>query len=232
MDFHTSPGVGDGLHGRKIAAPDPVVLPAMPPEVLADALRRLPREEFDIALRDKVFPLVNLPGMRLYAACGRPAAHRATACGKKLVALVTMAAFHDAIHKTHAQHLLREATYWLARARPVCSASRRFIVPQAVAAAILGLVTVTLAVVLPGGLAWLLASLVAALFFLAVIALRVLCLLPHGAVATPARRSLSDDDLPAYSVLVPVFRETAVLGQLLNGLCRIDYPALGSKRTK
>ena len=33
-----------------------------------------------------------------------------------------------------------------------------------------------------------------------------------------------DADLPTYSVLVPVFRETSVLGQLLRGLSCLNYP--------
>ena len=41
-----------------------------------------------------------------------------------------------------------------------------------------------------------------------------------------------DMDLPVYSVLVPLFRETSVLGQLLTALTSLDYPALCIKRTK
>ena len=33
-----------------------------------------------------------------------------------------------------------------------------------------------------------------------------------------------DADLPTYSVLVPVFRETSVLSQLLRGLSCLNYP--------
>ena len=36
---------------------------------------------------------------------------------------------------------------------------------------------------------------------------------------------LNDADLPVYSVLVPVFRETSVLTQLLRALSHLNYPA-------
>jgi glycosyltransferase XagB len=39
------------------------------------------------------------------------------------------------------------------------------------------------------------------------------------------RRHMSDTDLPAYSVLVPLFREAAVLPDLVEALLRLDYPA-------
>ena len=37
--------------------------------------------------------------------------------------------------------------------------------------------------------------------------------------------SLVDDDLPIYTVLVPVFREARVVGRLVENLGRLDYPA-------
>jgi cellulose synthase/poly-beta-1,6-N-acetylglucosamine synthase-like glycosyltransferase len=37
-------------------------------------------------------------------------------------------------------------------------------------------------------------------------------------------RSIADDDLPIYTVLVPAYREPDVIGALLKNLARIDYP--------
>ncbi|MFT4229090.1 MAG: glycosyltransferase [Microbacterium sp.] len=37
--------------------------------------------------------------------------------------------------------------------------------------------------------------------------------------------ALADDDLPMYTVLVPVFREARVVGRLVENLGRLDYPA-------
>lgn len=38
-------------------------------------------------------------------------------------------------------------------------------------------------------------------------------------------RAVRDEDLPIYSVLVPVFREAGVVGRLVANLGRLDYPA-------
>jgi cellulose synthase/poly-beta-1,6-N-acetylglucosamine synthase-like glycosyltransferase len=63
------------------------------------------------------------------------------------------------------------------------------------------------------------------LFFLSVVALRLLCFMP------PVRREreppppqAAEAELPHYSVLVPLFRETAVLNQLMGALTRLRYP--------
>ncbi len=37
--------------------------------------------------------------------------------------------------------------------------------------------------------------------------------------------ALRDDDLPVYTVLVPVFREARIVGRLVENLGRLDYPA-------
>jgi hypothetical protein len=42
---------------------------------------------------------------------------------------------------------------------------------------------------------------------------------------------LSSDRLPAYSVLVPLYREAGIVGDLVANLRKLDYPALCIKRT-
>ena len=37
--------------------------------------------------------------------------------------------------------------------------------------------------------------------------------------------ALSDDSLPRYTLLIPLYRETEVLGQLTAALCALDYPS-------
>ncbi|WP_375457620.1 hypothetical protein [uncultured Enterovirga sp.] len=43
---------------------------------------------------------------------------------------------------------------------------------------------------------------------------------------------ISDRDLPVYTLLVPLFRESRVLARLVGALATLDYPALWSKCTK
>lgn len=67
--------------------------------------------------------------------------------------------------------------------------------------------------------------LLAGIVFLAMSLLRLVCLMqppplpPGGHV-----RALSDAELPVYTVIVPLFRETRVVPQLLHALTAIDYP--------
>ncbi|WP_436642467.1 glycosyltransferase [Microbaculum sp. FT89] len=72
------------------------------------------------------------------------------------------------------------------------------------------------------------------LFFLGVIGLRltaaVLGLLPSSLVSSlsgppESSRPLSDRELPDYTVLVPLYREAALVPGLIAALARLDYPA-------
>jgi glycosyltransferase XagB len=70
---------------------------------------------------------------------------------------------------------------------------------------------------------------VVALPFFCVVLLRLLALWlaftrPRSAPINGAAR-IADTDLPVYSVLVPLFREVAVLPGLIDALSRLDYPA-------
>jgi cellulose synthase/poly-beta-1,6-N-acetylglucosamine synthase-like glycosyltransferase len=63
--------------------------------------------------------------------------------------------------------------------------------------------------------------------FLCVIAIRALALstlVRARALARPVSERWSDDMLPRYSVLVPLFHEAEVLEQLVAALAAIDYP--------
>jgi hypothetical protein len=86
----------------------------------------------------------------------------------------------------HGPFLLGEATFGLARRMPHYSARRRLTPAQGLHFVALAILAVAAGLLLPAGIFWLAASLVSGLFFLSVVALRLLCLLP------PARRR--DDD--------------------------------------
>ena len=66
--------------------------------------------------------------------------------------------------------------------------------------------------------------------FAVAVAVRLLALrpAPPDRVAQP---SGDDADLPVFTILVPLFRETRVRRQITSSLLALDYPALGSKRT-
>jgi len=68
------------------------------------------------------------------------------------------------------------------------------------------------------------------LFFLAGVAFKVVLSIAgaRNEISQPVSAeeiaALRDDDLPVYSVLVPVYKEPEVVGQLIGGLKNIDYP--------
>jgi cellulose synthase/poly-beta-1,6-N-acetylglucosamine synthase-like glycosyltransferase len=71
---------------------------------------------------------------------------------------------------------------------------------------------------------WIVASAAIGLFFLSVVALRLLCLFPVPRAWVNRPVHMRDAELPTYSVLVPMFKETKVLVQLVSGLSRLNYP--------
>lgn len=43
-------------------------------------------------------------------------------------------------------------------------------------------------------------------------------------ISDAAARAIPDDELPVYTVLLPVYDEPSIIENLVNGVCRIDYP--------
>jgi cellulose synthase/poly-beta-1,6-N-acetylglucosamine synthase-like glycosyltransferase len=202
------------------------VLPRIDREALCGMLRRLPQEDLDAALRSKLVPVVSVPGMVLHAACGPAALAEAQRRGLRIVGTADAHDLIAAARGVHGPFLLREATFGLARRMPHFSARRRLTGPQTAVGLALATLIAAAALLLPWEAFWLFASLASGLFFLSVVALRLLCLMPPIKRKQPTGRSpLNEEELPAYSVLVPLFRETSVLGQLTGALARLRYPA-------
>ncbi|MBP9899187.1 MAG: glycosyltransferase [Gemmatimonadales bacterium] len=69
------------------------------------------------------------------------------------------------------------------------------------------------------------------LFFVTVVAFRTVVGVSGAAAETTVTitddevQALRDRDLPSYSILVPAYREAAVIGRLLTSLKALDYPA-------
>ncbi len=225
LSEHDHQGFGESsASGFTIAGASGEVLPRLHVAALCDLLRRLPREDLADALRHKILRAVNLPGVVFHVACGLPAVRRARAHGLGIVGYGEMADFAAAVRAVHGNALLREATWGLARRWPMFSASR-LMTPQQVAVLMLLVAGIALTGwLLPGPLFLALVSAVSGGFFLAVVALRMLCLLPPVKRAEDAVEPVAEADWPVYSVLVPLFRETRVLAQLTAALGQLRYP--------
>jgi hypothetical protein len=117
------------------------------------------------------------------------------------------------------------AAHGLARSDPALSAATRFATWQVLAAPMLAGLAAGGLIVAPLLTIGLLAAL-STLPVLLVVGIRVVALaivLGSGRDRTPAVRA-ADEDLPFYSVLVPLYGEAAVLPDLVRALSRLDYP--------
>jgi cellulose synthase/poly-beta-1,6-N-acetylglucosamine synthase-like glycosyltransferase len=226
LSDHDHQGFGESsASGLSIAGGSGEVLPRLHGAALCDLLRRLPKEDLAEALRHKIVRAVSLPGVVFHVACGLPAVRQARARGLGIIGYGEAADFAAAVRAVHANALLREATWGLARRWPMFSASRLMTPPQVIA---LLLVVGGIALagwLLPGPLFLALVSAVSGSFFLGVVALRVLCLMPPVKRPGEPAQATAEADWPVYSVLVPLFRETRVLAQLMAALGRLRYPA-------
>jgi len=209
-----------------IAGDEGQVLPRIDREALCGMLGRLPQDEFAAALRTRLVPVISLPGLVLHAACGAAALAEGSARGLKIVGYAEAHDLVAAARGVRGPQLLREAAFGLSQRMPEASASRRLMPAQAALFTGLAVLVGAGAWLMPLGHVWLFASLMSGLFFLSVVALRLLCLLPPVPRAPePRSPELRDEELPHYSVLVPLFRETAVLPQLIRAMSALKYPA-------
>lgn len=225
-------GSGHGLGAKQALGGSPAslddaprdVLPVFPGHLLPGMLMRLTPQDRELALKHKLVPAAVLPGMTVYSAVTPTAERAATALGLRVVARADPGAFRKAVRFVLGPGLLREAVFGLARRHPALSARRRFTAEQLAGLMVLVALVSATGIALDWGYVLLAASLLSGCFFAMTVAIRILALLPGTVLRAPAAPPLASSALPSYSVLVPLFRETAVLNQLIGGLMALDYP--------
>ena len=228
----TSPASGGATPDSKLASDAPDVLPLLSRYDLENTLRRLPSQAIRRVLRHGVVPIAWQPDHVRYAICGPKGDSYAWRHGLPVVARIAASDFHRSVRRIWGRKIVAKATQGLATTRPHFSARKRVTLAQGSAFLVLALCLALSSAYVPASVLWVAASAAIGLFFLSVIALRLCCLFSLPASKAQRLGNPSDADLPIYSVLVPVFRETSVLSQLLHGLSCLNYPALCSKRTK
>jgi cellulose synthase/poly-beta-1,6-N-acetylglucosamine synthase-like glycosyltransferase len=200
-------------------------LPELPDRILGEALRRLGPGELEEALISKLLPVAWLPGLVLHAASSQRAVQRGRAWGYRIVGTFRLGTFHRAVRAIWGNYLNDKAIFGLVRRNAEMSAFRRLTQTQIVWTCA-GFIWLALAVLaLPPALSYALLSFIAGLFFLSIVAVRILALIPNPPLREPQRAPLHDQELPVYSVLIPLFREISVLPQLIGALTHLDYPA-------
>jgi cellulose synthase/poly-beta-1,6-N-acetylglucosamine synthase-like glycosyltransferase len=200
------------------------VLPVVPRGWLHDAFARHTPEDHDLVLRHKIVPISWIPTMVLYAVVNDVALREARQQGLRVVARIETGDYRAAIKRQRGRMLLMHAVRHLHRSQPHLSARQRLTTGQALAFLGVASAAVAFAATVGGSLFFTSASLAGTLFFVLVIGIRLFCLLPSPHPPRTAAARLAEEELPVYSVLVPLFRETAIVPQLIRSLLGLDYP--------
>jgi glycosyltransferase XagB len=193
-------------------------------EGLDDAFRRHQLEDLDLVFGHKIIPISGTSSPVHHVVVSEESWREAGRMGLKVVGRITPASYRKAVQRHHGPLLLKMAVFGLAKYQPEMSASLRLSDVQvfAVAALVFG---ATVLGILKGADALSFAAAIAGmLFFGLVVAIRSICLLPLPPPTAHAPPGLRDEALPPYTVLVPLFKETEILGQLMTALLMIDYP--------
>ena len=176
-----------------------------------------------LAMRHRLVPIARQNANIFYAACGPGAMAYARKAGLVVIARGARNDLLEIMQNLYGNEMLAEAAHGLAQRAPHLSARQRLTGRQGA--------FVAATVALSSAAAWsqppVFAGVVTVLFsavFLCVAGLRAFSLMSPARPPAARPAALNSGDLPVYSVLVPLFRETAVIGQLLAGLKALDYP--------
>ena len=199
-------------------------LPELPSHLLGSFFNRLSPTEKELALQHKLLPVAWLPDRTLFAAVEGKPLEQAHANNLKPVARIVAKQFQAGVKRHLGKELLGNATENLKHNKADFSAHRRFTHAQLFWLGILIALYVIALSNFPMELSFAFTSFLLSLFFLVVVALRLMCVMgaPQKRKSKPPK--LNDKQLPVYSVLVPLFRETSILQQLLAALNQLDYP--------
>ncbi len=209
-----------------IATEPLVVLPEVPRSLLRRILDHMTPAERAFALQNRLVPIAWLPHLTLYADAAPShgwRAHGSSALTSQIVARIKPELFHSEVRRFLSSKLTEEATDGLRQHAPIFSAHHRFS-PAQVFVALLLVITLAAAYwLLPASVSTIAIGFGFTLLFWSMTWLRLLAL-NEAPAATRDSAELDDRKLPIYSVLVPAFRETRVLPQLIAALCTLDYP--------
>jgi cellulose synthase/poly-beta-1,6-N-acetylglucosamine synthase-like glycosyltransferase len=175
--------------------------------------------ELDLYLERRFLPLE--PGIVALADWRNRAWLERRYAGAEFV-LLTNSDLNARIVERFGAQLSEHAILALDRRTPLLSARRVVSAGQARALLGTGIAFLALACVRPSWLVIALVALMSVLFLLGVFFRALLALL--GATPRPAAHAAADGDLPVYTILVPLYREAAMIPTLTRALLTLDYP--------
>jgi cellulose synthase/poly-beta-1,6-N-acetylglucosamine synthase-like glycosyltransferase len=142
---------------------------------------------------------------------------------RRSILLMAPSAFRRTIRAKAALRIAREAAVGLERAHPGLSARDG---PSHGQVACLAMVVLALSFfgTLQPAMTLIIAGLLMGPLFLLLATFRIAATFEPESAIAGRQRALSDAQLPVFTVLVPLYREAAVLDQLIAALCALDYP--------
>jgi cellulose synthase/poly-beta-1,6-N-acetylglucosamine synthase-like glycosyltransferase len=209
-DLHSGHGFGERLN-------------VIDQSQLEEIIARLDRTELAMFLRNGWFP-AKQSVIKTNAAIATDAdsAHRCRAYGFRPSALADRQTVIDAVIDIHGRALLKQSTNRLSRTRPDMSADRVITGQQAICLLILLGALAFLGWFEPTALKVLSIVTFSVLFICVSIVKLISAVEPRPLVlASPVLR---DQDLPVYTVLVPLYQEAVMLKRIFEALNSLDYP--------
>ncbi len=197
---------------------------SVPEAWLTVAMGRMTPEERSLMLRHKLIPYCWLPHFTVYCIVDEGSLREGRSRDLTLVGRISPELYRKLVRRNFSKALEHRAVHALERTKPWASAHNRLSVSQLLFAGFIALCCLAVTVIHSAAIILSAVQVLASLFFLMVVSLRCLCLMPlpkrQGAMAP----LLQDVDLPVYTVLVPLFREVNVFRQIVASLSLLDYP--------
>ena len=190
---------------------------------LLESCRQLRARELLPALRHRYIPIRHLSSEPMIAASDERSAQAATAAGFEISARARRRDMALALQQVFGQILICRTTRQLQQLHPAFSAHDAFGARQKTAL-LIALSLVLFPYAASPGFASVLLALIFSLIFLGGIAIRLWSVFNLAQWRERPRRPLDDEQLPYYSILVPMFGETKMLPRLLAALGALDYP--------
>ncbi len=207
-----------------LVEPEHEKLAEVPVAVLKRAFERLNKAEQEVVLRERLVPVAWLPHLILYADGNERLLPFSVKQQKKVIARVAPRIFSAMVRSCWGTDLTKRACNELKQNQPTFSSSQRFSSGQQLWVMGLLLVVVLLWPLLSITTFMDVGSFILTSLFACMIWLRLLAI-SERAEPFVAQPQMNDDALPVYTVLVPLFRETRVLPQLISALQKLNYPA-------
>jgi glycosyltransferase XagB len=190
-----------------------------------EAVKRLSKKEQDLFLRQKLLAFCWTPKETFYSVAHAGALQEGNRRGFSSLGSISPHTYRKLVRRFFSQSVLHKAVHGLNLSKPWASAKRRLSLPQKTVFTFLALALLGWSLFFSVSDVSNLLQIAAGLFFLMVVMLRCLCVVPlpkgRGVVAP----LLAEEDLPIYTVMIPLFRETTVLEQIIAAVSLLDYPA-------